>query len=325
MKEFTEPRVIVSRCLGFESCRYNGQIISSDEVKEMRDHVDFITICPETDIGLGVPRDSVRLVEDGEKKRLMQPNTGCDFTEEMNDFIDQFLSRTSNVDGFILKSRSPTCGLKETRIYPEVDSQAPVTKGAGLLGDRVLERFPEKATETAGRLRNYQIREHFLTKIFTFADFREKKKLGSLNRLKQFHQHNRLLFKSYDQDSYQRMEKLLSKDADVSELYDLYQRQLYELLDRPPDCGSKIEVMKEIFRGLKDRIEEDEIDLFKESLSDYKRGRASLNEPLSLLHSWLIRFDYEKQKNQSFFYPYPKDLVRLEDIKPCISRDYEYF
>ncbi|MBS3816474.1 MAG: DUF1722 domain-containing protein [Candidatus Thermoplasmatota archaeon] len=315
----------MSRCLGFESCRYSGNIISSDEVREMRDHVDFITVCPEVDIGLGVPRDSVRLVSEGEEKRLVQPNTGDDLTEEMKGFIDDFLSGTSDVDGFILKGRSPTCGLKETRIYHEMDSKVPENKDTGLFGGRVLERYPEKATETAGRLRNYQIREHFLTKIFTFADFRDRKTSGSLHRLKDFHKHNRLLFRSYSKDLYEQMDRSLRKDIDVSKLYDIYEQHLHDLFDRPPECGSRIEVMKEIFNGLKTKIVKDEKDLFRGSLEDYKEGRTSLNVPLSVLHSWLIRFEDEARKNQSFFYPYPRDLVRLEDIKTCVSREYEYF
>ncbi len=100
MERAVKPRVVVSRCLGFESCRYNGQIISSDEGKEMRDHIEFITVCPEMEIGLGVPRDPVRSVSNGEEKRLLQPETGKDLTEDMLDFAKSFLTQRSDVDGF---------------------------------------------------------------------------------------------------------------------------------------------------------------------------------------------------------------------------------
>jgi len=325
MKDFIEPRVIVSRCLGFDNCRYNGQMISSEEVQDMKEYIDFITVCPECDIGLGVPRDSLRLVSDGDSKKLLQPTTGKDFTEEMEEYLDNDISKKTDVDGFILKSKSPSCGLKEVRIYPDIESHVPIGKGAGLFGSFVLEHFPEKAIETEGRLRNYQIREHFLTKIFTLADFREKKESESLDRLKKFHENNRLLFRSYDEDLYQKMDEILEENLGILELYDRYEKLLYELFNNALNCESKIRLIEEIFEELEDVIGEDEIDFFRESLEDYRKGNTSFNVPLSILYTWLLEFDEENLKNQSFFHPYPRDLVRLEDIKTCISRDYWNF
>ncbi len=325
MNRFVKPRVVVSRCIGFERCRYNGQIISSDEVKEMRDHVDFLTVCPESDIGLGVPRDPVRLVFNGEKRRLVQPNTGKDFTKNMVDYSEDFLTQNPDVDGFILKSKSPSCGLKETRIYTGIDDHSTRGKGPGFFGNEVLTRRPRKAIETEGRLRNYQIREHFLTKIYAFADFRDRKGSQDLKKLKEFHDHNRLLFKSYDEELYQKMDDVLEQNEDVSELYDRYEDLLYELFNQAPQCESKIQIMDGLFQDFKDMIDKDEIAFFKESLEDYKKGNTSLDVPLSILYTWLLRFKDANLKDQSFFFPYPKDLVRLEDVRTCISRDYWNF
>lgn len=325
MNRFVKPRVVVSRCIGFENCRYNGQIISSDEVKEMRDHIEFITVCPESDIGLGIPRDSVRLVSNGEEKRLVQPDTGKDFTREMVDYSKEFLEQNSDVDGFILKSKSPSCGLKETRIYTGIDDHTTRGKGPGFFGNEVLKRHPKKAIETEGRLRNYQIREHFLTKIYAFADFRERKESQDFQKLKEYHDHNRLLFKSYDEELYQKMDEVLEQNDEVSELYDLYEDLLYEMFNQAPQCESKIQMMEGLFEDFKDMIEKEEKDFFKESLEDYSKGNTSLNVPLSILFTWLLRFKDSNLKDQSFFSPYPRDLVRLEDVRTCISRDYWNF
>lgn len=58
-----KPKVIISRCLGFDSCRHNGAMITFDLLDIMKDKIEFITVCPELDIGLGVPRESLRLVK----------------------------------------------------------------------------------------------------------------------------------------------------------------------------------------------------------------------------------------------------------------------
>ena len=62
---------MISRCIDFDSCRYNGQVIRASLREELEPHVDFVPICPELEIGLGVPRDPVRLV------RGPAPRTWC--------------------------------------------------------------------------------------------------------------------------------------------------------------------------------------------------------------------------------------------------------
>ncbi|NIP36563.1 MAG: DUF523 domain-containing protein, partial [Thermoplasmata archaeon] len=84
--------------------RYNGQMIPDDFVRGLRPHVDFVLVCPEVAIGLGVPRDTVRLVEVEGDVRMLQPATGRDVTEEMRGFVSKFLDDVGEVDGFILKS-----------------------------------------------------------------------------------------------------------------------------------------------------------------------------------------------------------------------------
>ena len=99
------PKVVVSRCLEFDNCRYNGQKISSEIIEELTPHVDFIKVCPEVEIGLGVPRDPIRIISKGGKKKLIQPKTGNEYTDSMKKFCEEFLSSLSKVDGFLLKNR----------------------------------------------------------------------------------------------------------------------------------------------------------------------------------------------------------------------------
>jgi uncharacterized protein YbbK (DUF523 family) len=163
-----KPRIVVSKCLGFAACRYNGLMISSPLVRKLKDQVDFIPVCPEQEIGLGVPRDPIRIIEDKGKRRLYQPATGLDLTKEMNAFINSFLKTLGQVDGFLLKSGSPSCGIKDVKVYPKLTKRhRPVTeKSYGFFGGRVLELYPGLAIEDEDGLKNPAIREHFLTRIF---------------------------------------------------------------------------------------------------------------------------------------------------------------
>jgi uncharacterized protein YbbK (DUF523 family) len=175
MKNFVKPEIIVSKCLGFAHCRYDGQIIPDEFVEKLKPFVEFKPICPEVSIGLGVPRDPIRIVMIRDEFRLIQPATGLDLTEKMKDFAESFLSSAGQVDGFIFKSRSPSCGLKDVKIYPDANKEMPLSKGSGFFGKAVLDKFPDLAIEDEGRLKNFIIREHFLTKLFTISSFHKVK------------------------------------------------------------------------------------------------------------------------------------------------------
>jgi len=91
VKSFIKPNIVISRCIEFDKCRYNAQIISSDFVKKLKPHFNFITVYPEVEIGLGIPRSSVRVVLKDKKKQLIQPDSNKNFTKEMNEFCIDFL------------------------------------------------------------------------------------------------------------------------------------------------------------------------------------------------------------------------------------------
>jgi len=132
-----KPRIVVSRCLGFEACRWNGEIIRSEALGRLRDSVDFVTVCPETGIGLGTPRKPIDLrLIDGEI-RVTQKETGRDMTDELEAFSEGFLDRLGDIDGFILKSRSPSCGLGTTKIH----NDSGVSLGSGVFASRVERRY----------------------------------------------------------------------------------------------------------------------------------------------------------------------------------------
>ena len=213
MRIFPKPNVVISRCITFAPVRYNGQLIPDLFVEKLKPFVNFIPVCPEVEIGLGVPREPVRIVLVNGERRLIQPATGSDFTKRMEDFAESFLSSLGDVDGFILKRGSPSSGLRNVKIYATVEKSAPVGKGPGVFGGAVLERFPSLAVEDELRLINIKIREHFLTRIFTFAGFREIKKSGKMKDLVRFQSENKYLFTAYNQKELRCLGKIVANQA----------------------------------------------------------------------------------------------------------------
>ena len=323
MREFSRPKVVVSRCLGFDHCRYNGDMISSPVVAKLKKHVNFLPVCPEVEIGLGVPRNPVRIVLDKGNHRLVQPSSGKDVTENMRTFCFSFLDSIEGVDGFILKFRSPSCGLKDVKVYPSAGGQGVVEKSSGYFGGAVLERYPLLPVEDEGRLRNARIKEHFLTKLFTFAAFRKVKSEGSTKDLISFHTQNKFLLMAYNQVELRKLGNIAAnrESKPFKELISDYEEHLYSALSRAPRYTSTINVLMHALGYFSDQLSGREKALFFDSVQKYREGRASLCPAINTLRLWIARFESDYLMNQTFFEPYPEDLMEIDPVESHLRED----
>ena len=316
MREFPKPVVVVSKCITFEPVRWNGQIIAIDFVEQLKPHVNFVPVCPEVEIGLGVPREPVRIVLVNGKKRLLQPATGLDFTEKMETFSKSFLGSLDAVDGFILKSGSPSSGFKNVKLYPSIEKVASIGRSPGFFGEAVLQKFPDLAIEDERRLLNPRIREHFLTKLFTLASFRSVRKSGKVRDIVKFQSDNKYLFTAYNQKELRILGKLAANQEHktFNETIKTYETHLYNALARTPSVGANINVMLKIMGYFSHQLSKDEKSFYLSSVEKYKAGRLPLSACLSILKAWIVRFKQEYLSNQTVLEPYPEQLVELETI-----------
>jgi uncharacterized protein YbgA (DUF1722 family)/uncharacterized protein YbbK (DUF523 family) len=316
MREFPKPVVVVSKCITFEPVRWNGQIIASDFVEKLKPYVSFVPVCPEVGIGLGVPRDPIRVVLVNGEKRLLQPATGLDFTEKMENFSESFLNSLDAVDGFILKSGSPSSGFKNVKVYPSIEKVASVGKSPGFFGEAVLQKFPNSAIEDERRLLNPRIKEHFLTKLFTLASFREVKKSGKIRFLVKFQSDNKYLLTAYNQKELRILGKLAANQEKKAfdEISKTYETHLYNALARTPSVGSNKNVMLKIMGYFSNQLSKDEKSFFLSSIDKYKAGRLPVSACLNVLKAWIVRFKQEYLSSQTVLEPYPEQLSELETV-----------
>jgi uncharacterized protein YbbK (DUF523 family) len=175
MGRFPTPIVVISKCLGFAACRYDGETVEDDFVARLSRHTRVVPVCPEMEIGLGAPREKIRLVGSGPDQRLVQPATGRDLTATMRDFAAGYLGplAAEGVDGFILKSRSPSCGIHDTKIFEGWETEDGDERGAGLFARAVAAAYPDLPVEDEARLADPEIRRVFLVRLFERAGGRE--------------------------------------------------------------------------------------------------------------------------------------------------------
>lgn len=314
-KDFPKPVVFASKCLGFAACRWNGVTIPDKFVAALKPYVDFVTACPEAEIGLGIPRDPIRIVYEKGSFKLMQLNTGKDVTGIMTEFSGKLLDGIKEIDGFILKDRSPSCGIKDVKVYPSLKPGSAIKKRAGFFAEEVISRFTRTAIESEARLSNYAIREQFLTRIFISAKFRALRAEPSMKDLVQFHAENKLLLLAYNQKELRLMGKIVAnhEKKDLSIVFDEYGQHLYEAFSGRARQGSSINVLTHAMGYFSEGLSSEEKKFFLNSLEEFRREQVPLSVPVNLLRSYIVRFGEGYLAQQTFFEPYPHSLLETAD------------
>jgi uncharacterized protein YbbK (DUF523 family)/uncharacterized protein YbgA (DUF1722 family) len=308
-----KPRILISKCIEHGMCRYDGSTIKSNFVKLLKDYVTFVCICPEMAIGLPAPREALRLVKE-DRLRLKTSLSGQDYTESMTTFSNRYLSELSDIQGVVLKSKSPSCGFKEVKVYPAIGKVPCLDqKTSGLFGGLLLEKYPELAIEDEGRLRNYAIRHHFLTRIFVAKEFDSIKKMTKINDLIQFQSRHKYLLMAYNQQLQKKMGHLIATNDKLESTLQAYETLLYQALSQPVSQGRNINMMMHIFGYYSKQLSNEEKDYFFRQLKLYKTHKLPVQAIMQVLYVWVIRFNMDYLKKQSIFQPYPNDILDLLD------------
>jgi uncharacterized protein YbgA (DUF1722 family)/uncharacterized protein YbbK (DUF523 family) len=313
--KFPKPRIVISKCIGFDPCRYNGGIIQDKFVARLKPHIEVISVCPEVEIGLGIPRAPVRIICSGDELKLIQPSSGLDLSESMRGFTAGFLDTLEKVDGFILKNRSPSCGFTDVKFYSGPERGPAIGRTPGLFGGAVVQKFGDLAVEDEGRLKNLSIREHFLTRIFALARLRKLQQSGSMHAVARFHSLNKLLLMAYSQTKLRELERIVA-NADgerTAKVLNLYTKYFAEALRKPARRASPINVLMYTLGYFKKKLSSGEKLHFLEILEAYRQGRTPLCSAASILRSWVIRFKLNYLRDQTFFNPFPGELMTLDD------------
>jgi uncharacterized protein YbbK (DUF523 family) len=169
-----KPLVGISSCLLGENVRYNGEIrLNKTLVNELGKVVSFVSVCPEVESGMSVPREPMDLFVANGVIRMITLESRRDMTELVTTWAAEKLNRLSelNLCGFILKARSPSCAISSARVHSE---QQLKSNGAGLFASALKQRFPELPVEEEEGLKTVAQRERFLQRVFRLHGIRRQ-------------------------------------------------------------------------------------------------------------------------------------------------------
>jgi uncharacterized protein YbbK (DUF523 family) len=162
-------RIGISSCLLGQEVRYNGGHKRDDFLAGiLGPFVEWVPVCPEVEVGMGVPRPPIRLERIGGGVRLRMPSTGEDLTDAMREFSRRRVEALAGMelDGYVLKKDSPSCGMERVKIHQ--DGGPPAQDGRGIFAQELLARLPHLPVEEEGRLRDPRLRESFLARVFAY-------------------------------------------------------------------------------------------------------------------------------------------------------------
>ena len=162
-------RVGISACLLGQEVRFDGGHKRDSFLADaLGNYVEWIPVCPEVEIGMGTPREPLRLVRDGERTRMVTTQSGIDYTDRMNQWAWTRVAALAraDLDGYVLKRNSPSCGMLDVRVFDDRDRSSP--DGQGLFAGVLTERMPLLPVEEEGRLTDPRVRETFVARLVAY-------------------------------------------------------------------------------------------------------------------------------------------------------------
>lgn len=316
MNEFAKIPIGISSCLLGNEVRYNASHSRDAYINgTLSDYFEFHPFCPEVGIGLGVPRPTIRLIDEGEGIRVVGvKDPTMDVTEPLKTYTSNQLAAIGQFSGFIFKKGSPSCGMARVKIYNA--KGMPEKQGAGMFAAGVMAAFPLMPTEEEGRLGDPQLRENFLQRVFVYHHWREQIEPNlSVAALTNFHGHIKLTLMSHNQNRARALGKLAAS-ARVDNLQQVaadYVSELMATLTLVATRKNHVNVLQHIQGYLKRALDADDKAELAETIASYSRGEVPLIVPITLLKHHFRKAPDEYIANAWYMSPYPQTL-RLRNL-----------
>lgn len=306
-------RIGVSACLLGAKVRYDGQHKLDNWIAgTLGRFATFVPICPEMDIGLGSPRESIRLTRVHGAVHLTAPKSGADHTKTMRHYATGKCDTLADLDisGYILKKDSPTCGMERVRIYDGTGT--PSRTGRGLFAEVLLERFPLLPVEEEGRLKDPWLRENFIERLFAYRRLKDLFQPGwTVGDLVAFHTHEKYLLLAHEPRGYTALGKLVAaaKGQPRSALAGQYQQGFMTALGKLATVRKHCNVLQHMAGFFKREAPPHDRAELAALIEDYRSGLAPLVVPVTLIRHYARRFGATYLAGQTYLEPSPRELL----------------
>ncbi len=308
----TRIRIGVSACLLGEPVRYDGQHKHDHFITDtLGPFFEFVGVCPEVECGLGVPRETMRLVGNPARPRLVTTHTKLDHTGRMQEWVGRRVIELEQegLHGFIFKSGSPSSGMERVKVYNGkggLSGRAP-----GLFARAFMEHFPTLPCEDEGRLNDPGLRENFIERVFTLWRFRQAvEESPTLKALMTFHAQNKFLIQSHNEKRMREMgRELAALDSRRARRHiPLYEAQLMRALKTKATVKKHTNILQHMLGFLRDVADDYDRQELAEIIEEYHAGNIPLIVPVTMLRHYVVKHDIDYLRDQYYLNPHPIEL-----------------
>jgi uncharacterized protein YbbK (DUF523 family)/uncharacterized protein YbgA (DUF1722 family) len=295
-------RVGISACLLGREVRWDGGHRRDPLIARLfGSFVEWVPVCPEVELGLGVPREPIELSGSAVHPRLLGTRSGRDLTGAMDRFARRRVDELARFDlaGYVSKSESPSCGLASARI----DGRPGAT---GAFARVLVERLPLLPVEEEARLRDAAIREHFVERVLAHARWRHALARGmTLARLVAFHTAHDLVLRAHSPAAHRRLAKLVARASArrLTPAVPRYEHGFMRALAVPPTPAGHARALVDVIRRLSPDLGAAERAALLRLVGGYRRGRVPLGAVMTVVRRHVRRLDVAELRRQVYLAP----------------------
>lgn len=308
-----KPKLGISACLLGQKVRYDGGDKRDYFLTEtFGRHVEWVPICPEVEIGMGIPREAVRLVGDPAKPGMIAERSGKDWTAQFDSFAAKRVHALTGLDlaGYIFKKNSPSCGMERVRVHNS--KGVPTRQGRGLFAAAVIKELPLLPVEEEGRLNDPALRENFIERVFAYSRWQQlRRRRRSISSLVDFHTRYKFLLLAHSERHYRKLGRIVAeaKQEPIAAAYEQYSQLFMEGLARHATAKKHANVLEHMMGYFSKELSKEERKELLELTNDFRQRLIPLVVPLTLFRHYVKKYRVTYLENQIYLQPSPKELM----------------
>jgi uncharacterized protein YbgA (DUF1722 family)/uncharacterized protein YbbK (DUF523 family) len=306
-------KVGISACLLGQKVRFDAGHKKDRYLTDiLGKYFKFVAVCPELEVGMGVPREAVRLIGTVEAPRMVGNKTGQDWTDRISKYNHKRVRElvVERLSGYVLKKDSPSCGMERVKLYSEKGMAERIARG--MYAQALMDQYPLLPVEEEGRLNDARLRENFIVRVFAYHRlqnlFNGRYSRGALVK---FHTVHKYLLLAHSPKYYGELGQLVARvnQYTPSQIRDKYCALFMECLKVKTTARKNVNVLHHILGFLKTNLaSEDKQDIIR-VIEDYRNELVPLIVPITLVRHYVMKHDVEYIKDQIYLNPHPKELM----------------
>ncbi len=307
------PVIGVSACLVGRPVRFDGGHKQNHFINSiLSQHMDLEPMCPEMGMGLTVPRPTIQLRQQESEVRLVHSkDPDKDLTEQMQGYVKARLDSLSQLDGFIFKKDSPSCGVFRVPVVINDDGYRE-RNGTGLFAKAFVERYPLIPVEEEGRLNDATLCENFFERVYAWRRWKEIVDADrNVQGLIEFHARHKLMLMARGSHYYQELGRIVAGTSlkDLAQRRQHYIERFMEVMKLTTHRGRQVNVLQHIMGYLKQALSREDKQELLSVFEAYRQRQIPLITPLTLLQHYLRIHPQPYINQQHYLAPFPEQLA----------------